>query len=83
MSESTSEVPTETKQREKAIVGGSVGNLVEWYDWYCYSACAIYFSPHFFPYSDPTAQLLNTAGIFAVGFFYATNRRMDIWQYCR
>lgn len=55
-------------KRLKAIFGGSVGNLVEWYDWYAYSAFAIYFSSAFFPKGDPTAQLLNTAGIFALGF---------------
>lgn len=55
-------------QRIKSIFGGSVGNLVEWYDWYVYSALAIYFAPVFFPNSDPTAQLLNASGIFAVGF---------------
>lgn len=54
--------------RLKAIISGSVGNLVEWYDWYAYSAFSLYFAPAFFPKSDPTAQLLNTAGIFAVGF---------------
>jgi MFS transporter, MHS family, alpha-ketoglutarate permease len=54
--------------RIKAIVSGSIGNLVEWYDWYAYSAFAIYFAPVFFPDSSSTAQLLNTAGIFAVGF---------------
>jgi MHS family alpha-ketoglutarate permease-like MFS transporter len=54
--------------RLKAIFGGSVGNLVEWYDWYAYSAFAIYFSSSFFPKGDTTAQLLNTAGIFALGF---------------
>lgn len=59
----------DTKHRLKSIIGGSVGNLVEWYDWYAYAAFAIYFSPQFFPKADPTAQLLNTAGIFAVGFF--------------
>lgn len=52
----------------KAIIGGSVGNLVEWYDWYAYSAFALYFSGAFFPAGNPTAQLLNTAGIFALGF---------------
>lgn len=57
-----------TAQRIKAIIGGSIGNLVEWYDWYAYAAFAIYFSHSFFPDSDLTAQLLNTAGIFAVGF---------------
>ncbi|MDQ3291760.1 MAG: MFS transporter, partial [Bacteroidota bacterium] len=54
--------------RLKAIVSGSMGNLVEWYDWYAYSAFSIYFAPVFFPKSSATAQLLNTAGIFAVGF---------------
>ncbi len=54
--------------RLKAIFGGSVGNLVEWYDWYAYSAFALYFSGSFFPKGDETAQLLNTAGIFALGF---------------
>ncbi len=57
-----------TAERIKAIIGGSIGNLVEWYDWYAYAAFAIYFSHSFFPDSDMTAQLLNTAGIFAVGF---------------
>jgi MFS transporter, MHS family, alpha-ketoglutarate permease len=55
-------------RRLKAIFGGSVGNLVEWYDWYAYSAFALYFSAAFFPLSNPTAQLLNTAGVFALGF---------------
>lgn len=55
-------------QRLKAIFGGSVGNLVEWYDWYAYSAFAIYFSSSFFPQGNSTVQLLNTAGIFALGF---------------
>ena len=54
--------------RLKSIVSGSMGNLVEWYDWYAYSAFSIYFAPVFFPKSSATAQLLNTAGIFAVGF---------------
>lgn len=56
-------------QRLKAIFIGSLGNLVEWYDFYCYSAFALYFAGSFFPKQDPTAQLLATAGIFALGFF--------------
>jgi MHS family alpha-ketoglutarate permease-like MFS transporter len=55
-------------QRIKAIVGGSAGNLVEWYDWFAYSSFAIYFAPHFFPKGDTTAQLLQNAGVFALGF---------------
>ena len=55
--------------RLKNIVGGSAGNLVEWYDWYAYAAFTLYLAPHFFPKGDPTAQLLNTWAVFAVGFF--------------
>ncbi|WP_211370570.1 MFS transporter [Nonomuraea turkmeniaca] len=53
----------------KAVVGGSVGNLVEWYDWFVYSSFAVYFAASFFPEGNDTAKLLNTAAIFAVGFF--------------
>ncbi len=60
---------SETRQRIRAIFGGSVGNLVEWYDWYTYSAFALYFSAAFFPRGSATAQLLNSAAVFAVGFF--------------
>jgi MHS family alpha-ketoglutarate permease-like MFS transporter len=63
-----------TIEREKRrritsnIFKGSVGNLIEWYDWYVYAAFAVYFSAEFFPKGDQTSQLLNTAAIFAVGF---------------
>jgi MHS family alpha-ketoglutarate permease-like MFS transporter len=59
---------TKSRKRLKAIISGSVGNLVEWYDWYAYAAFSLYFAPVFFPGKDATANLLNTAGIFAVGF---------------
>lgn len=58
----------ETARRLRSIFSGSVGNLVEWYDWYVYSAFAIYFAKSFFPKGDQTAQLLNVAAVFAVGF---------------
>ena len=60
--------PMTPTQRLRSIFSGSVGNLVEWYDWYAYAAFAIYFAPHFFPKGDTTAQLLDTAAVFAVGF---------------
>lgn len=56
------------RKRLVSIVGGSMGNLVEWYDWFAYASFAIYFAPVFFPKADPTAQLLSTAAIFAAGF---------------
>ena len=57
-----------TASRLKSIFSGSVGNMVEWYDWYVYAAFSLYFAKAFFPKGDTTAQLLNTAAIFAVGF---------------
>jgi MHS family alpha-ketoglutarate permease-like MFS transporter len=56
------------RRRLKSIFGGSVGNLVEWYDWYVYSAFSLYFAKVFFPPASQTAQLLNAAAVFAVGF---------------
>jgi MHS family alpha-ketoglutarate permease-like MFS transporter len=53
----------------KRIWIGSAGNMVEWYDWFVYASFATYFAGAFFPHGNPTAQMLNTAGIFAVGFF--------------
>jgi MHS family dicarboxylic acid transporter PcaT-like MFS transporter len=52
----------EKRKRIFAIFAASSGNLVEWFDFYVYAFCAIYFAPAFFPKSDPTVQLLNTAG---------------------
>ena len=60
--------PEERRQRIFAVVAASAGNLTEWFDFYIYAFCAIYFAPAFFPKSDPTTQLLNTAGVFAAGF---------------
>ena len=55
-------------KRLSAILGGSAGNLVEWYDWFAYAAFSLYFAKVFFPKGDATAQLLQTAAVFAVGF---------------
>jgi MFS transporter, MHS family, alpha-ketoglutarate permease len=60
-------MPT-ASHRLRSIIGGSVGNLVEWYDWYVYSAFSLYFAKAFFPPADQTVQLLNAAAVFAVGF---------------
>ncbi len=57
-----------TRTRLISIIGGSAGNLVEWYDWFAYASFAIYFAPVFFPKGDPTAQLLSTAVVFAASF---------------
>jgi len=58
----------DTRRRIFAIVGASSGNLVEWFDFYIYAFCAIYFASAFFPSGNQTIQLLKTAGVFAAGF---------------
>jgi MHS family alpha-ketoglutarate permease-like MFS transporter len=58
----------DVRRRVKAIFIGSVGNLVEWYDFYAYAAFALYFAGSFFPGSDPIVQQLNAAILFAFGF---------------
>ncbi len=64
----------------KAIVAGAAGNLIEWYDFYVYAFTSIYFSKVFFPAGDRTAQLIGTAGVFAVGFFL---RPLGGWYFGR
>jgi MHS family alpha-ketoglutarate permease-like MFS transporter len=72
MTDITTSVPLasapDIRTRLKSIVGGSAGNLVEWYDWYVYSAFTLYFAPVFFPSGNQTAELLSAAAVFAVGF---------------
>lgn len=58
----------DVRRRVTAIFVGSIGNLVEWYDFYAYSAFALYFAAAFFPGSDPVVQQLNAAILFAIGF---------------
>src|ERR1700731_454822 len=56
------------RRRIKAIFIGSVGNLVEWYDFYAYTAFPLFFAPAFFPTSDPWGQQLKPPGRFAATF---------------
>jgi MFS transporter, MHS family, alpha-ketoglutarate permease len=56
------------RRRLRAIFVGSIGNLVEWYDFYAYAAFALYFAKSFFPEGDEVVQQLNAAVLFAAGF---------------
>ena len=65
-------IPTEQRSERQIasnILKGSLGNMIEWFDWYVYASFAIYFSGAFFPANNQTAELLATAGVFAIGFF--------------
>ncbi|KRE81689.1 MFS transporter [Arthrobacter sp. Soil763] len=56
--------------RTRQLAAATVGNIVEWFDWYVYSMLALYFSSQFFPKTgDPVVPLLSAMAIFAVGFF--------------
>src|SRR5690242_14807596 len=59
---------TDVGRRLKAIFVGSIVNLVEWYDFYAYTAFALYFASAFFPGKNPVVQQLNAAILFAIGF---------------
>jgi MHS family alpha-ketoglutarate permease-like MFS transporter len=67
--DTTGESLADTARRLRAILVGSLGNLVEWYDFYVYSAFSLYFAAAFFPGDDKIAQMLSAAGVFALGFF--------------
>src|SRR5215218_3798466 len=52
----------------RAIVGASIGNTVEWFDFATYSFLAVTLAAVFFPSGNPTAALLSTFAIFAAAF---------------
>ena len=53
----------------RAIVGASVGNLVEWFDFAVYGYLAATLGAIFFPSDDPTISLLASFAVFGVAFF--------------
>ncbi|MFG2137927.1 MFS transporter [Streptomyces sp. NPDC048650] len=57
--------------RLRQLAAASVGNAVEWYDWYAYSFLAAYFAEQVFPKGSGNSlvPLLSTFAVFAVGFF--------------
>ena len=71
---------SEAGRRIWAIIGGSSGNLVEWYDFYVYAFTALYFASEFFPSGNQTTQLLNAAGVFGAGFLM---RPIGSWLFGR
>lgn len=64
----------------RSLLGGALGNVIEWYDWFVYASFSLYFAHSFFPAADRTAALLNTSAIFAVGFL---TRPLGAWLWGR
>jgi MHS family proline/betaine transporter-like MFS transporter len=64
---------TQTPQVEgamirRAIVGGSVGNFVEWFDYSTYGYLAVTLGVVFFPFDSPTLSVLASLAVFGVAF---------------
>jgi MHS family alpha-ketoglutarate permease-like MFS transporter len=59
------------RSRVRQLVAASVGNVVEWFDWYTYSFLTTYFAAQIFPSSggNDLVPVLNSFAVFAVGFF--------------
>ncbi|GLW15652.1 MFS transporter [Streptomyces sp. NBRC 13847] len=55
----------------RQLLAASVGNAVEWYDWYTYTFLATYIAAQIFPTgaANSLVPLLSTFAVFAVGFF--------------
>src|SRR3984957_3265710 len=53
----------------KVVFAGSVGTIIEWYDFLIYgTAAALVFNTQFFPNIDPLAGTLASLATFSVGF---------------
>lgn len=57
-----------TKESRRAIIAGTVGNTMEWYDFAVYAYLTPVISKLFFPGDDPLLGVLSTFAVFAVGF---------------
>ena len=49
------------------LLGVNAGNAIEFYDWMAYALLVPYFGKQFFPHENPTAVLLSSFAVFAVG----------------
>jgi MHS family proline/betaine transporter-like MFS transporter len=57
-----------TQINKRSILGGAIGNVLEWYDFAVFGFFAPAISAQFFPSDDPLAGLLKTFGVFAAGY---------------
>ncbi|MBL8800055.1 MAG: MFS transporter [Planctomycetia bacterium] len=62
------EPPHPTHLPVRLIAAGTVGNIMEWYDFAVYGYFAATIGKHFFPANDPTTSLIAAFGVFAAGF---------------
>src|SRR5712664_2840042 len=56
------------KELRRVVIAASVGNIIEWYDFYIFGSLASILAVKFFDKSHPVAAFLSTVAIFSVGF---------------
>jgi MHS family proline/betaine transporter-like MFS transporter len=61
-------IPRAAAQHRWQVIAGTVGNVMEWYDFAVYGYFVPVIARHFFPASDPTTSLIAAFGAFAAGF---------------
>jgi MHS family alpha-ketoglutarate permease-like MFS transporter len=56
-------------ERRRAATAAAAGTAIEYFDWMVYATFAVYFAPLLFDAADSTSALLQSAAVFAVGYF--------------
>src|SRR5262249_43479476 len=57
-----------TTRTSRVIAAGTIGNVLEWYDFSIYGYFVTSIGRQFFPHQDAVAQLLSAFGVFALGY---------------
>ena len=62
--------PERRRQLRRAVLAGTIGTAIEWYDFFLYSTVTgLVFARLYFPRADPFVGTLEAFGVYAVGFF--------------
>jgi MHS family alpha-ketoglutarate permease-like MFS transporter len=69
MQQSQHAAPADRTSKGATILGGAVGNLIEWYDWTIYGLLAAVFAAQIVPAANPGTSLIGVLLAYAVGFF--------------
>src|SRR6266581_1947517 len=56
------------KELRRVVIAASVGNIIEWYDFYIFGSLAAILAVKFFEKGHPVAAFLSTVAIFSIGF---------------
>lgn len=57
------------KTKISSVIAASMGNLIEWFDFYIYAFSAVYFAHSFSASNNPTIQQASAFAVFMIGFF--------------